>query len=151
MMDQQLPEQPAAPETPAAPVQASGVIPLTPEQVTYWRGEITRSRAKRKEVIERYGWDDNLKRYEPPKPKEGSEINLGVDFADVERKKAALLFDTPSVALQTHMEDRLQAVALHQQLLNTLLGPQHIDFQPTALQALFNCLCPSGVGPVVIG
>jgi hypothetical protein len=44
-----------------------------------------------------------------------------------------------------------QAISIHSELLNTLLGPEHADVQPTALKAIFNCLCPSGIGPVVVG
>jgi hypothetical protein len=36
-------------------------------------------------------------------------------------------------------------------LLNTILGPEHANVLPVAQRAIFNCLCPSGIGPVVLG
>jgi hypothetical protein len=124
------------------------VIPLTPEKLTYWREAIKKARQKRSEVATKDGWDDNLKRVQPA---QGADINIGVDFADVERKKAALLFDTPFVALTEPAQGLEQAVVIHQELLNTLLGPEHADVQPVALRAIFNCLCPAGIGPVLVG
>jgi hypothetical protein len=125
-------------------------LPLSEERIAYWRREIDKARTKRKDVAAKHDWDGNLERYEPA-PKEKGDINIGVDFSDVERKKAALLFDTPSVSLTDGPMELQQAISIHSELLNTLLGPEHADVQPTALKAIFNCLCPSGVGPVVVG
>ncbi len=134
-------------------IPAQPVIPLTDEKLSYWRHEIRRARDKRTTMSERYGWQANLDRYLPAEatgPRK-DDINTGVDFGDVERKKAALFFDTPTVALQTARPELAPVVALHQRLLNALLGPDHADVQSTSLQAIFACLCPAGIGPVVIG
>src|SRR5688572_16948731 len=125
------------------------IIPLEDERLAYWRREIDQSRQKRKDIAAQHDWDGNLKRYQPNDQQHANDINIGVDFSDVERKKAALLFDTPSVSLTEPAQGLEQAVAIHQELLNTLLGPEHADVQPTALKAIFDCLCLAGIGPVV--
>jgi hypothetical protein len=129
-------------------------LPLSPKRLNYWRAQVKKARTKREAVAEKHGWQDNLDRYEPQARKRGrkvADINTGVDFADVESKKAALLFATPTVAL-TDCADGLQpAVAIHAELLNTILGPEHANVLPMAQRAIFNCLCPSGIGPVVVG
>lgn len=125
-------------------------LPLSEKQIAYWQAEVKKARDKRKQIAKKHGWDENLERYEPSDKKKG-DINLGVDFADVESKKAALLFTTPSVALTDCLPELQQAVAIHQELLNTLLGPEHANVLPTAQRAIFNCLCPSGIGPVLVG
>jgi hypothetical protein len=132
----------------------SAPLPLTEKQKTFWLAEIKKARQARKDVAERHGWQDNLDRYEPQAKKgrrRTSDINIGVDFADVESKKAALLFTTPSVALTDVAPGLQQPVAIHQELLNTILGPEHANVLPVAQRAIFNCLCPSGIGPVVVG
>jgi hypothetical protein len=126
------------------------LLPLSEKQRTYWEQEVKKSRQKRKEIAEKHGWEANLKRYEPS-TKQSGEINLGVDFADVESKKAALLFTTPTVALTDVADGLEQAVSIHAELLNTILGPEHANVLPTAQRAIFNCLCPSGIGPVLVG
>jgi hypothetical protein len=132
----------------------SGPLPLSDKQLAYWKTQIQKSRDKRKQIAEKHGWQENLERYEPQAKKgrkRNADINTGVDFADVESKKAALLFTTPSVALTDVADGLEQAVAIHQELLNTILGPEHANVLPVAQRAIFNCLCPSGIGPVMIG
>lgn len=125
-------------------------IPLSEERRTFWQRAVKKAREERKKIADKHDWDGNLERYEPG-DKRSKDINIGVDFSDVERKKAALLFDTPSVSLTDGPPELAAAIAVHAELLNTLLGPEHADAQPTALKAIFNCLCPSGVGPVIVG
>lgn len=143
---------------------------LSAKDLTFWRAEITQARQKREEVAAFYGWEDNLKRY-GPKPatnaqgQANTDVNIGADFRDVERKKAALFYDTPTIALDVTQDRELAPAspqqpkplmlstlaAWHQEMLNALLGPEHAAIKPTVLMAIFNCLCPSGVGPVSIG
>lgn len=149
--------------------QTPDVLPFDAKDLTFWRTEIQQARQKRQEVADLYGWDDNLKRY-VPKPNKSAdgklnyEVNIGADFRDVERKKAALFYDTPQIALDVTQDREVapagpQQPALmlstltswHQEILNELLGPQHANVKPTILKAIFNCLCPSGVGPVSVG
>lgn len=144
-------------------------LPFTAKDLAFWRTEIKSARQKREDVAKQYGWDQNLERYIPrPAEMDGkldSEVNIGADFRDVERKKAALFYDRPDVSLEVpqdypvappgpEMPQGLNLSTLtswHQELLNELLGPQHANAKPTILKAIFNCLCPSGVGPVSVG
>lgn len=139
---------------------------LSDEKRAYWRTEIDKARQKRKMISDEYDWDGNLERYLPKARNDNgqvvAEVNVGVDFADVERKKAALLFDTPFIALvpddeaqpapaQPGQPPPPSTVVLHQELLNGLLGPRHANVKPTTLKAIFDCLCPAGIGPVLVG
>ena len=145
------------------------MIPLAAKDLAFWRTEIKQARQKREDVSTTYGWEENLKRYGPKPVKNAlgaanADVNIGADFRDVERKKAALFYDRPDVSLDV-TQDREVApagpqqpalmlstlTAWHQEMLNELLGPQHANVKPTVLKALFNCLCPSGVGPVSVG
>lgn len=147
-------------------------LPLPKKDLDFWRNEIKQARQMRTDVADLYGWDENLKRYVPKPAKDASgklnaDVNIGADFRDVERKKAALFFDTPEVGL-TVKQDRVipwppemppppkplmlsTLVLWQQELVNALLGPQHANVKPTVLQAIFDCLCPAGVGPVSVG
>lgn len=146
------------------------VLPLDEKDLAFWRNEIKMARQKRDEISTAYGWDDNLKRYNPKAAKSAlgvpnADVNTGADFRDVERKKAALFYDTPTVGLTVTQDREVQPatpqvpkplqlstlVSWHGEILNELLGPQHANIKPTVLEAIFNCLCPSGVGPVTVG
>ena len=92
------------------PALATTVIPLSEKDLAFWRNEIKQARQMRQDVADLYGWDENLKRYVPKPVKNASgqlnaDVNIGADFRDVERKKAALFFDTPEVGL-TVKQDR---------------------------------------------
>jgi hypothetical protein len=158
---------------PAAPTEADGLNTLSPDSLSYWRTEVRRSRDDRTEAAERFDWQGNLDRYAPPNVKKtAGEVNVGADFSDVERKKAALLFARPDVGLtcdepqqplgppQVNPQTGQPAgpppllgslVSMHQELLNEMLGPCHVDVQPTALKVVFDVLCPAGIGAVKIG
>jgi hypothetical protein len=144
-------------------------LPFSEKDLSFWRTEIKQARQMREDVADRYGWEENLKRY-VPRPakfdgKQDSDVNMGADFRDVERKKAALFYDRPDVSLEVPQDYQVvppgpempkglelsTLTAWHQELLNELLGPQHANVKPTILKAIFNCLCPSGVGPVSVG
>lgn len=144
-------------------------LPWTEKDLTFWRTEIKQARDKRKDVAEEFGWDDNLKRYKPKgKTATGAlnaEINNGADFRDVERKKAALLFEFPEIGLSVKQDREIvpagqvnpkplmlsTLVGWHAKIVNEVLGPEHANAQHAARKALFNCLCPAGVGPVSVG
>ena len=125
-------------------------LPFTDEDRTYWRSEISRARKDRDDRIERWGVEDNLERYAPSSA-QPSQINTGKDFSDVERKKAALFYDTPQVILTADPGVDPGAVQLHQEYLNTLLGPQYLDAKATALRAIQGCLVAIQPAPVEIG
>lgn len=146
-------------------------LPFTEKDLTFWRKEIKDARQKRTDVATEYGWEDNLERY-VPKPQKAAngktshtEINIGADFRDVERKKAALLFEFPEIGLCVKQDHEIAPspspeqpplmlstlVGWQAKILNTILGPEHANAEHAARKALFNCLCPSGVGPVAVG
>lgn len=126
------------------------IRPLTDEDLTFWRSEIDRSRKDRDDRVERWGVADNLERYAPSQA-QPAQINTGKDFSDVERKKAALFYDTPSVILTADAGVPPQALQLHQEYLNTLLSSRFLAAKPTALQAIQGCLVAIQPSPTEIG
>ncbi len=155
-------------------------LPFDAKDLAFWRQEIKNARQKREDVATEYGWKLNLDRYAPKKLKSSlsadnasdSHINMGVDFADVEIKKAALFFDTPYLGLKVTQDREITPrneqeaatlqglgkplmlstlLAWHQDMLNTMLGPQRANAKHAVTKAIFECLCPSGIGPVTIG
>lgn len=155
-------------------------IEFSETDLAFWRQEIKDSRQKREDVATQFGWKHNLDRYAPRALKStlqadasgDSNVNMGVDFADVERKKAALFFDTPKVGLTVKQDREIkpksleEAAALtalgrplmlstllawYQDMLNTMLGPQRANAKHAVKKAIFECLCPSGIGPVTVG
>lgn len=154
----------------------SGASPaaLPEEQATSWRQEITRARRLREQIKTRWDWDGNLDRYAPLDAKKTSgDINIGADFADVERKKAALFYAAPDVSLLPDDPDQplvppsppagpgapptpppptLGSLCyVHQLFLNDLLGPDHIDTKGTVLKCLQDNLLVAGVGAAQVG
>ena len=163
----------AAPDAPAEkPEPKDAIGTLTEGSLSYWRTEVDRARKDRDRAATRFDWQGNLDRYAPPDVKKtAGEVNVGADFSDVERKKAALLFARPDVGLTCDEPQQPLAppqlgpngqpagpppmlgglVAVHQELLNELLGDCHIDVQPTMLKCVFDMLCPAGIGAVKVG
>ena len=155
------------------------IQPLSDDERTYWRQEIDRAEQKRKEVAEQHDWQGNLDRYVPQDlAKRAAEVNVGADFRDVERKKAALFYDTPAVGLLVDDPDQPltppapppmdprtgqpagppqapptlgSLVSVHQELLNAMLGASEINPKPTVHKCLLDVLAASGVGAVRVG
>lgn len=154
--------------------------PFSDEDLTLWRKSIEGARKLRKDKAEAYGWQENIDRYRPKSVKDAEgKVNIGVDFADVERKKAALFYDTPEISLLCDEPGQplappqpppppnpdgspsgppppppptLGSVALiHQELLNNLLGDSQIGVKHIVGQALLDVLLAAGVGPVRVG
>lgn len=152
---------------------ASQIAPLSETPLTTWKKEIERARAVRKEVSEDYDWEGNLDRYAAKSTKETEgKVNIGADFADVERKKTALFYAKPDVSLVPDQPDQPlvqpqppqpgappppppptlgQLALVHQDLLNEVLGPSQIDIKPVVHKAILNVLLTAGVGPVQVG
>lgn len=127
----------------------------------------------RDRVSAQYDWDGNIDRYRPKDAKAAEgHVNIGADFADVERKKAALFFDTPAIGLTVDEPSApmapptppqpgqtpppppptLGSVALiHQQLLNDLLGETGLGIKRAVGKCLLDVLLPAGVGPLRVG
>lgn len=146
--------------------------PFTEKDLRFWRQEIKLAREARTNAADAFGWKDNLERYQPYSATNGKtkgDINIGADFRDVERKKAALLYEFPDIGLSVKQDRELvdeqgqpivangqpfmlsTLVAWHADILNEILGPDHAHAEHAANKALFNCLCTSGVGPVMVG
>ena len=144
-------------------------------KVESFKDALDRARKKREAVAKEYDWDGNRERYVPKPRMDGDkvihDVNVGADFRDVERKKAALLFNTPDVSLIPDEPSRIinqpppgqapppgaqpiamgSLVSAHQELINGLLGPRHANAKPAMLKALFDVLCPAGVGVFKVG
>lgn len=131
-------------------------IPLTPADYTFWTAEIERSDKQRNEVISAWDVQGNLDRYTPKSvtkstDKNGAHVNVGKDFADVERKKAALFYDTPDIALIPDPGTDGSVLQLHQELLNTLLSSQRMDALATVRPTIQDCLVAIQPVPTEIG
>ncbi len=87
-------------------------MPLTDDKLEHWRKEIERSRRVRQDAADRFDWEGNLDRYAPKDVKRhAKDVNVGADFADVERKKAALFYASPEVSLVPDDPDQPTALA----------------------------------------
>lgn len=149
-------------------------VSWTEETLTTWRAAIAGARRTREDVEARYGWQANIDRYAPASLKETEgHVNVGADFADVERKKAALFFSSPSLALvcdeptfalappsappqpgqpPVPPPPTLGTIALiHQELLNALVSDVHLGLKAIVGKAILDLLLAAGVGPVRVG
>lgn len=118
----------------ADPLATAG-LPWTPEDTTFWTQEITRARDKRTKLLEKWDAKGNLESYAKSNVKDDRDINTNKDFSDVERKKAALFYDLPEVALIPDVEETpSEALLLHQEFLNSVLGPRYMNAKATVLQ-----------------
>lgn len=154
--------------------QAGPPTPFSDDELTAWRKAIEGARNLRKRVEAAYDWDGNIDRYRPRDAKQAEgHVNIGADFADVERKKAALFFTTPDISCVCDEPAQplaapapppqpgqppapppptLGTIALyHQQLLNELLSDRQVGIKRTVGKCLLDVLLPAGVGPVRIG
>jgi len=125
-------------------------LPLTDEDLTYWRAEIQRARKDRDDRIERWGVKDNLERYAKSQANP-DDVDSGKDFADVERKKAALFYDKPEIVLTADPGVDPAALQLHQEYLNTLLSDRFLNAQLTVDETLHDCLVAIQPVPTEIG
>ena len=130
-------------------------MPMTAERLAKWWTEIDAGLKVRREW-ERW-WEANLDAYAPSRSKDpkayGADINTNRDYSLVERKKSQLFFQTPEVAVKASplLAQAEDAVAIHQDLLNEYLGQDRADVKATALAALFDLLCPAGIGVTKMG
>lgn len=153
--------------------QATPPAPLSEEQLSAWRKSITRAKQKREEIAERFDWQGNIDRYAPPDAKKtAGDVNIGADFADVERKAAALFFETPEISCVTDQPQQQlvpptqpvpgqpppppgptlgQIALIHQQIINELLSDSQLGAKGTVGKAILDVLLPAGIGPVRVG
>lgn len=134
---------------------AESRLPVTPDQLKDWQGEIAKAREARKTVAR--WWDANLKAYSPDQAQDpsgyGTKLNTNRDFTLVERKKADLFFQKPDVSLIPSPLLREQGALLwaHTQIVNEQLGADGVDAKRLAHDVLFDVLCPAGTGWTIMG
>lgn len=151
-------EPPAVPQSqvapagaaPGAPLGGQPPLPLSQDDLTFWRGEIERSEKLRTDTIAAWDVKGNLERY-TPKTVNNTRINVAKDFSDVERKKAALFYDTPTIALIPDAGTPSPQLLLHQELLNQMLGVKRMKSKSMAMATIQDCLvaiqpCPTEIG-----
>lgn len=153
--------------------QAQPPVPFSADDLSAWRKAIDGARKLRDQMADQYDWNGNIDRYRPADAKQAEgDVNIGADFADVERKKAALFFTTPEIAfvcdeptapLAQPQQPQpgqppppppptLGALTLvHQQIVNELLSDGQIGIKGTMGQCLLDILLPAGVGAVRVG
>src|SRR5687768_8083156 len=153
--------------------------PLQGKDAKFWRDQIALALSVRQE--HEVWWDANDRAYAPKATDSpdtyGGQINTNRDYTLVERKKADLFYQRPEVTLQPsplldgpitgpdgqplmgppdaqgQAQPIPSAVALqaHQEIINELLGPDHVDATRMVHQTLFDVLDLSGVGFTKMG
>lgn len=125
------------------------VLPFDKRQSDYWASEILRAERLRDDKLTGWKVTENLERYEC-KP-DGQRVNDGSDFADSERKKAGLFYDTPYITVMPDPEGNPSIAVLHQELLNTVLDEAVMNAKGVALKAIQECLIAIQPSPTKIG
>lgn len=154
------PAAPAAPPAMPPTTPGGGVIPMSADDLQFWRTEIERAEKLRNDTIAQWDVIGNLERYTPRSVRSLNEttdwrINTGKDFADVERKKAALFYDTPQITLIPEDGTPNPPLMAFQDLLNAMLGPKRMHCKAMVLPTIQDCLvaiqpCPTEIGYVAV-
>jgi hypothetical protein len=144
------PPAPPPPSAPPPPALDQPPLPLSQDDLTFWRTEVERAEKLRTDTIAAWGVEANLERYTPKRVSSG-DINVAKDFSDVERKKAALFYDTPTIALVPDAGTPPPALLLFQELLNQMLGAKRMKSKAMAMSTIQDCLvaiqpCPTEIG-----
>lgn len=151
------PVAPAADPAPGEPQTPAGVMPLSKDDLAFWREEITRGEKLRNDTIQAWDAEGNLQRYTPKSvmTTDGgsvvADVNVAKDFSDVERKNAALFHSTPQIALVPDPGTDPGPLLLHQELLNTILGEDYMDVLGTVSPTIQDCLVAIQPVPTEIG
>ena len=129
-------------------------IPMTEQARTRWKGDLDRAN-RRRQVFEP-AWERNLRAYtpDPTNTEWGSEINPGIDFYQVEQKKALLFFETPTVICTPEDDAPPQLspqISAHQAKLNQRIGRKGLDCERLMDKVMFSILCPAGMGCTKLG
>lgn len=151
----------APPQAAPEPVDQSAQRPTTPVRFTdddrqFWDDAIKRAAKLNTDQVAAWGVEDNLKRYTPRSVmtednNPDMRVNVAKDFSDVERKRAALFFQSPKVALVPDAGTPSPALLLFAELLNQVLGPKRMRVKDTALAAIQDCLVAIQPVPTEIG
>lgn len=165
------------PILPDSGIPNAGPPPIPGKPVSFWKSQIELAVKERRR--HETWWEANLKAYAPAPDQlpdtYASHINTNRDFTLVERKKADLFYQRPDVTLQpTPLVEQpiptgqmqidpqtgqpapvtvsaLPALQSHQEILNEKLGPDGIDAVSMAHRAIFDVLCPAGIGFTLMG
>lgn len=125
-------------------------LPFSKADHEHWSSEITRADRLREDKLTAWDVPNNLKRYAPDGTK-SEQVNDGSDFADSERKKAGLFYDTPFVTIKPDPEGDASIALLHQELVNTVLDEPMMNAKATALKAIQACTIAIQPSPTKIG
>jgi hypothetical protein len=143
---------PAAPTaTPASPT-AAATPGMSEAQRDAWRRRITAALEATKPAIEQ--GKQNVARY-TGKGLEAmpaaDECVVPTDFYYIEAKKAQLFYRLPEVFLKPGKPGLDDAAVVFQAALNKEIGPEGVNVLPTVQQVIFDLLCPTGYGAMVVG
>jgi hypothetical protein len=132
------------------------VLPFSEDDLTFWRNALERAQQLNTDTVSAWDVEGNLKRYMPKTVMTDTQapnmdVNCAKDFADVQRKIAALFFATPTVALIPDAGTPPPPLLLHQELLNQILGPKRMNSKATAIAAIQDCLVALQPVPSEIG
>lgn len=124
----------------------------------FWRCEV--DRADRAAQKYHPAWDTNVQWYQGESPDAATAlaartewVNVNVDFYEVEQKQAQLFYETPELQLTGtgFLKGQPIPVQAHRNLLNEILGDDHMDVMTPIQRVIKDCLCVSGTGPVLLG
>lgn len=136
-------------------MESRKVLPLAPDARTKWDSALDAARAVRKKTDV---WAEaNLENYAPSLDGDpdtyGAEINTNRDFTLVERKKADLFYQSPTITAEPSplMVGQEALIETHGVILNEKLGLDGVNAKMMAHRVLFDVLNTKGTGWTAMG
>jgi hypothetical protein len=123
--------------------------------LAFWQDEVDRATTRRKRELR--NWRTNLDRYLGKRIKvalirDRDFVQVNSDFVNIETKRSQLFFQTPHVDVAAARKDVSdQTASLFEQIINWYVGPHGVDALTTVEEAIFDVLCPAGIGATKIG
>jgi hypothetical protein len=157
MIEQEQPAVPASEPAQGPALNPMVTAPWTEGDREYWRTQIEQARKLRNATVAAWDAKGNLERYTPKTVMKSDgttvngRINVAKDFADVERKNAALFYNTPQVSLVPDPGTNPLPLMLHSELLNTLMNEENMDVLSTVSPTIQDCLVAIQPAPTEIG
>lgn len=142
---------PAAPPSPAPTSAPAGRV-LTPAQVGAWKRRITAALDATKDAVDK--GKTNVARFK------GEYLNttpsddtclVPSDFYYLVTKTPQLFYRLPDVVAEPDMPGLEDAAIVFRAALNKKLGPKGVNVLPKVKQVIFDVLCPTGFGALVVG